>query len=152
MQSHRQGRDILLAFNEDIGLALQRVSESDFDEEAIILSKAAKIVRRDLSNTKYIFDWTIKKRYQKKSVPQSLLSPVNMIIDGSNIKVNSDNVTEPQAALTISQILQFNSSFRRPSSVTVPTSTYCAQHRTRATTYAVSRSPASCKNQKMWSY
>ena len=46
MQAHRQGRDILLAFNEDIGLALKRVSESDFDEEAIILSKAAKIVRR----------------------------------------------------------------------------------------------------------
>ena len=47
-----------------------------------------------------------------------------MIIDGSNIKVNSDNVTEPQAALTISQLLQFNSSFRRPSSVTVPTLRY----------------------------
>ena len=43
MQAHRQGRDILLAFNEDIGLALQRVSESDFDKEAIILSKAAKM-------------------------------------------------------------------------------------------------------------
>ena len=43
VQAQRQGRDILLAFNEDIGLALQRASESDFDEEAIILSKAAKI-------------------------------------------------------------------------------------------------------------
>ena len=48
MQNHRQGRDILLAFDEDIGLALQRVFESDLDEEAISLSKAAKIVRRDL--------------------------------------------------------------------------------------------------------
>ena len=47
-----------------------------------------------------------------------------MIIDGSNIKENSDDMTEPQAALTISQLLQFNSSFRRPSSVTVPTSRY----------------------------
>ena len=122
MQAHRQGRDILLAFNEDIGLALQRVSESDFDEEAIILSKAAKIVKRDILNTKYTFDGTFEKECQKKSVPQSLLSLVNMVIDGSNIKVNSGNVTEPQAALTISQPLQFNSSFRHPSSVTVPTS------------------------------
>ena len=124
MQAHRQGRDILLAFNKDIGLALKRVYESDFDEEAIILSKAAKIVRRDILNTKYTFDGTFEKECQKKSVPQSLLSLVKMIIDGSNIKVNSDNVTEPQAALTISQLLQFNSSFRRPSSITVPTSTY----------------------------
>ena len=129
MQAHRQGRDIMLAFNKDIGLALQRVSESDFDEEAIILPKVAKIVRRDLSNTKYTFDGTFKKQCQKKSVPQSLLSLVNMIIDGSNIKVNSDNVTEPQAALTISQLLQFNSSFRCPSSVTVPTSTYHSTER-----------------------
>ena len=129
MQAHRQGRNILLAFNEDTGLALPRVSESDFDEKAIILSKAAKTVRRDLLNTKYTFDGTFEKQCQKKSVPQFLLSLVNMIIDGSNIKVNSDNVTEPQTALTISQLLQFNSSFRRPSSVTVPTSRYHSTER-----------------------
>ena len=52
-----------------------------------------------------------------------------MIIDGSNIKVNPDNVTEPQATLTTSQLLQFNSSFRRPSSVTMPTSTYHSTER-----------------------
>ena len=115
-----------MAFNEYIGLALQRVSESDFDEEAINLSKA---VKRDLLNTKYTFDGSFKKQCQKKSVLQSLLSLVNMIIDGSNIKVNSDNVTEPQAALTISQLLQFNSSFRRPNSVTVPTSRYHSTER-----------------------
>ena len=73
MQAHKQGRDILLAFDEDIGSALQRVSESDFDEEAIILSKAAKIVRRDPLNTKYTFDGTFEKQCQKESVPQSLL-------------------------------------------------------------------------------
>ena len=48
LQAHKQGRNVLLAFQDDIGLALKRAFESDFDEEAIVLAKAAEIVRKDI--------------------------------------------------------------------------------------------------------
>ena len=44
LQADKQGRYVLLAFNEDIGNALKIVSERDCDDEAVILSKVAKIV------------------------------------------------------------------------------------------------------------
>ncbi|KAG0698917.1 hypothetical protein GWK47_025922 [Chionoecetes opilio] len=49
---------------------------------------------------------------QVKSVPQSLLTLVAMILDGPNIKSQSgDGVT--QATLSTAQLLQYNSSIRR---------------------------------------
>ena len=52
MSEHREGRDVLLVFNKDIGLALRKAYESNYDEEAICLSKAATVVRRDMLRTK----------------------------------------------------------------------------------------------------
>lgn len=37
LQAHKQGRDVLLAFNDDIGLALKQMYERDYDDEAMIL-------------------------------------------------------------------------------------------------------------------
>ncbi|KAH3878665.1 hypothetical protein DPMN_002563 [Dreissena polymorpha] len=38
---------VILAFDKDVGSVLKQVSEQDFDSEALLLSKVAKIVRRD---------------------------------------------------------------------------------------------------------
>ena len=43
LEAHKQGRDVILAFDEDIGLALSQASDYS---DAIILAKAAKILRR----------------------------------------------------------------------------------------------------------
>ena len=51
LQVYREGRDVLLAFSKDVGAALQQAYERDFDDEAWILSQAAKIVRRDMFST-----------------------------------------------------------------------------------------------------
>ena len=48
MSDYREGRDVLLAFNKDIGLALKKAYEKDYDDKAVSLAKAAKIVRRDI--------------------------------------------------------------------------------------------------------
>eukprot|EP00794_Sanderia_malayensis_P001934 gene1934-2198_t len=45
MSAYRGGRDVVLAFNKGIGSAVLKASSIDHDEDAIILSKAAKIVR-----------------------------------------------------------------------------------------------------------
>ena len=51
LQAYKEGRDVLLAFSKDVGAALRQANERDFDDEAWILSQAAKIVRRDMFST-----------------------------------------------------------------------------------------------------
>ncbi|CAG2219667.1 PARP6_8 [Mytilus edulis] len=55
LEAHKQGRDVLLIFNEDIGKAIKQALASNYDDEAIILSKAVKIVRKDMMETKSSF-------------------------------------------------------------------------------------------------
>ena len=124
MQAHKHGRDVLLSFNEDIGTVLNNAYGRDFDNEGMILSQVARMVRRSMSETKYSFNRTFGKDCQSQSVPGLLLSLVKMILSGSSIKKDSDHINEAQAALTIAQLLQYNSSFRRSTSVLKSSSTY----------------------------
>ena len=48
MEAHKQGRDVVLIYNKDIGSAQRKACEHDADDDAIDLAKAAKIVRRDM--------------------------------------------------------------------------------------------------------
>ena len=114
----KQGKNIFLAFNEDFDYAVKHLHENNYDEEAIILSQAAKIVKREMAATNCSFDGTFKEGCQKMSVPGSLLSLISMILVGRNIKTNSENISDFQASLTIAQLLQFNCTFQRSSSNT----------------------------------
>ena len=49
MEAHKQGRDVVLIFNKDVGCALHKASEYDANNVAVHLARAAKIVRRDMS-------------------------------------------------------------------------------------------------------
>ena len=48
LAAHSQGKHILLVFNETIGDAIRKACEQDYDSEALHLTRAAKIVRRDM--------------------------------------------------------------------------------------------------------
>lgn len=112
LTAHNDGRDILLAFDEDVGHALRKVCRQEYDEEAICLARAATIVRREMFQTAATFTGSFEGDCQVKSVPQSLLTLVAMILDGPNIKSQSgDGVT--QATLSTAQLLQYNSSIHR---------------------------------------
>ncbi|CAC5382291.1 unnamed protein product [Mytilus coruscus] len=113
LQSHKQGRDVLLIFNEDVGEALKQATSYSCDDEGIIIAKAAKIVRRDMFDTRYSFTGTFNDSCQHESVPQTLVSLVRMILGGPNIETQSSNIVESQTTLTISQLLQFNCAVRR---------------------------------------
>ena len=51
MQAHKHDRNVLLAFNEDTGTVLNNAYGCDFDDEGMILSQAARIVRRSMPET-----------------------------------------------------------------------------------------------------
>lgn len=59
-----QGRDILFAFNREIGDAIKRAQEDVCDMEAYHLAKAAKIVRRDILRRQNAFRGTFPPNCQ----------------------------------------------------------------------------------------
>lgn len=74
------------------------------------LVRAAQVIRREMFDIKLNFDGSFDHNCQE-SVSPSLLALVNMILDGVNIKHQTQIVetTSKTAALTISQLLVFNS-------------------------------------------
>jgi hypothetical protein len=116
LEEHKQGRDILLAFRQDVGAALRKACEQDADSDGIHLAKAANIIRRDILKMTTAFSGSFNTHCQEESVPNSLIALVSMILNGPNIKEQSSHSTIPAPTLTISQLLMFNS---------------CARHRKR---------------------
>jgi hypothetical protein len=114
LQSHKEGRDVFLAFDKDIALVLQQASKSsNCYDEAIILAKAAQIIRRDIEKSKLPeFNGTFDESCQQNCLPQSLIRAVYMILSGSN---HSSTIDENQAALSCSQLLFFNSASKNHS-------------------------------------
>ena len=83
LQAHRQGRDVLLAFENDVGSILSQASKYG---EAIHLAKAAGIIRRDMLHQKSNFGSSFHDTDLEQAVPPSLLQFVCMIEHGADIK------------------------------------------------------------------
>ena len=109
MEAHTQGREVVLVFNEDVGAALRKACEHDADSDAVYLARAATIVQRDMFQTKVEFNGSFHTECQEQSLPTSLLSLVAMVLNGPNIKTQSSSSSASQPALSISQLLLYNS-------------------------------------------
>ena len=110
LQAYNEGRNVKLIFNKDIGTAIRKACEYDFDDDAVHLAKAAQIIRRDIFKTQHSFNGTFSPKCQEESLPTSLLTLINLILVGSNIQKHSttEDVTKA-SSLAISQLLIFNS-------------------------------------------
>ena len=71
------------------------------------LARAVQAVRKEMFEKKFSFDGSFKQSSQQNAVPQSLLALVNMILDGPNIK-HQTQLTNTTTSLSISQLLVFN--------------------------------------------
>jgi len=109
----KQGREVLLVFNEDVGKALGKACAYDADNDAVYLSRAATVVRKEMFQTKNSFNGSFDTECQDNSVPSSLLALVSMVINGTNIKTLTNDAPALQSAYSISQLLMYNSSIRR---------------------------------------
>ena len=108
LQEHSQGKRIILTFNKDIGSALRKAC--NFDDDAMHLACAAQIVRKEIFEKNYVFGGSFKSSCEQDVIPPSLMALVRMILDGPNIKHQSGvAATTTRAALSISQLLMFNS-------------------------------------------
>ena len=82
-RSFNQGRDCYVAFDEDIGDILKDAKERNYDDDAVVLTKAADI-------------------------PKTLLRFIQMVLRGTNIQTDADNSSTKQADLTTSQLIMYN--------------------------------------------
>ena len=86
----------------DIGHVLSAAYDMDYDNDAVVLAKAARIIQRDLFNLRSStdeFSGSFDDDCQTSSVPVSLLDLVRMIHEGPNIK---DQNAQSNNALAIS--------------------------------------------------
>ena len=125
----RKGETFFLAFNDEVATALQQACERDFDNEAMTLLKATRIIHRDMSDTKSKFNATFNNSCQQESVPESLKTLIGMILGGPDIKTRSSDMTEAQTSLSISQLMLFNATKRRRDSGTTGASYYHSRDR-----------------------
>ena len=99
MEAHTQGREVVLIFNKDVGIALGKACEHDTDSDAVHLARAATIIRRVMFNKRRDFNGSFHAQCREQSVPISLLALVTMVVNGPNIKCQTSSSPVPQPAL-----------------------------------------------------
>ncbi len=85
MGEYKIGNLVHLAFQDDVGLALKQAFE-DRDSTTVQMANCAQMIRKDILSNKYAFDGIFEKGCQIDSIPLSLLSVVQMLLVGPNIK------------------------------------------------------------------
>ena len=104
-----QGRDVMLTYNENLGIALKQIRENS-DSDAIHLMHTAKLIRQELFvGNSGDFNGSFDENSQKNSIPQTLITLIGMLLEGPGNCDANDN----QATLTISQLIKFNA-VKRP--------------------------------------
>lgn len=100
LRAQSKGQEVLLVFDDDIGSALVKACEFDSDTDALHLARAANIVRRKMFGESKSFAG-FPNGCQESTVTLSLLTLVNMILQGPSIKDQMEEATT--TALTIAQ-------------------------------------------------
>lgn len=108
VQEQSHGQNIVFVFEEGMrSMLTDALIIRDFSEDALILSKAAAIIRNDMFNhTGFKFTGSFSEGCQESSVPASLKLILSMILNGATLKDQSKS--DSQACLTIGQMIFFN--------------------------------------------
>ena len=105
-----------LAFDCDLSKAMLEISSHDCDSEVILLSQAAKILRRYTLDQNNNFTGSFSRDCQEESVPTILLTFMQMVLDGPGITKNqkADQIPSMAPAVkSLSQLIAFNTVNRR---------------------------------------
>ena len=86
---------------------LKQTMNCDYEGDALILMKVARIIRVDILKSKgFNFNGSFPSNCQEESLPISLKSLVSMLLRGADL-INQDS-PDSQASLSISQAILFN--------------------------------------------
>ena len=104
LQAHKKGRGVLLAFQKDVALSLPKTSEYS---DALVMAKAAKVLRRHMLDHQSKFDGTFPEGCVKDAIRPILLQFVRMVEHETDIKSHLRFGTS-KSDQAISQLLQYN--------------------------------------------
>ena len=103
------GREIMLGFNADIAKSLIAKHNAGGDPDAVILAKAANIVRRKMFDKRDPFSGSFTEREVLNSVPSDLEFLIRLILEGPSFSdTKSETQAKPTTANTIGQIIMYN--------------------------------------------
>ncbi len=116
-QVQNDGKNVSLIFKQEMQKILKEAFQQKVESDALILSKAVKIIRNDIFNYQcgFKFSGSLPSRCQQDSLPENLKYLVSMLLNGPNI--TDQDPVECQSALTIAQMILFNCK-KRPSGTT----------------------------------
>ena len=112
------GRDVWLTFQDHLGMALVQIKKCS-DADAVHLMHTAKLIRNEIFLGKFEFNGSLDSRSQQDSVPPILLTLANMLLEGPG----NFEITNNQAALSISQQIIYNAVKRHRKNVSAPIAT-----------------------------
>ena len=92
--------------------------ESCREDDSLCLLKATKIIRQDLFGSSSPFNGNFNSSSQESSFPKSLLALLRMILESTNISSESYYATN-QSALSLAQLIKFNSVKRKRREITI---------------------------------
>ena len=108
LREYKEGKDVILAFESNIGEVLTCAASIDYDDEGYILAEAARIIRRDSFNFDHqSFGGHFEYGCQDESTPNSMKTLITMLLRGHSGN-EASNPYFKQAMMTISQLLYFN--------------------------------------------
>ena len=85
LKAYKKGRDVFMAYEDDVGTFLRQGYQTDRDEQSIMMTQIANSIRRNIFTQEVTFSGSFAQSSQVESVPQSFLSFVSMLINGPNI-------------------------------------------------------------------
>ena len=112
ISAYNEGKEVILVFNYDIGEAITTAANINYDDDGYILAKAANIIRRDILGMKNEnFNGKFNNGCQESSIPVSSQRLISAVMRGTSSETNN-NEHFKQAALTVNQLLTFNTTIR----------------------------------------
>ena len=108
LEANKSNYEVVLTFKEDVGTALLLACQNDDDGDAIVLMRAANIVRKDILQMNYHFNGSLDDD-QYDILPQSLIALVQMILGGSNMQKQTKNCNTIRCAVSsLTTCLQYD--------------------------------------------
>ena len=99
----------MLSFDGGNGRALFKASKNSITDEGIIISKAAKIIRKSMFENVEIFDGDSFQK-QKASVSKQLFQLMSLILDDNTLSKEAEKCIQSEAIqVHLSQLIQFSS-------------------------------------------
>lgn len=106
LEAYQKGKNVFLAFHDDVGTALYKATK-DLESEAILLTKAAKILRQYILDKKTKFTGHFEKSGIEEYIPNAVLHFISMVEHGTDIESQA-NYGASKTDYAISQLLQYN--------------------------------------------